>query len=118
MKDKKALRSIRDHLEDTLHYSEAAVESIMDNVEQMDEETFQALMTWRRDGVFTGEPVEGVTAGDLAERLEMEPVCAFICYAWLKTRPEEAKYALTHPWHGLEIDSELKRRLMGALSHE
>ena len=53
------------------------------------------------------EQVENVTVQELVDNLSMEPVNAFIAVDWLTKQPEEAKYALMRPWHGLEIPQEL-----------
>ena len=113
MKSEEILDSIRAYLENTLHYSRAETKRVMKSVKQMDDVTFRWLGVWCSEGTYPDERVEDITVEELVNRSEMEPVNAFIAFSWLKQAPEEAKYALTHPWNALEITEEVRRALLG-----
>lgn len=117
MKSEQDLDRIRGYLENTLNYSAAEADRVMEHVEQMDDDTFQWLVTWRREGTYPNERVEDVTVKELVDNMGMEPVNAFLCIAWLKQEPEEAKYVLSRPWNVLEIPEEVRKQLLNQV-HE
>ncbi len=112
MKDEQALNDIRDYLENTLRYSGNTVDQMMNSIQEMDDITFQWLTRWREEGIYPDERVEEVTVRELVNRLNMEPVNAFITISWLRRSPDEAKYALTHPGNSLELDEEQRQELL------
>lgn len=108
MKNKEELLlDIRRYLLHTLHYRENEAERVLQQINRMDEKVLSWLAQWREEGTYPDEQVENVTVQELVDNLSMEPVNAFIAVDWLTKQPEEAKYALMRPWHGLEIPQEL-----------
>lgn len=102
---------LEEYLKVELKYNEKEVMQAITAVMNMDVQLRTKLMEYIATRRIPDIAAEGISVMDLIERLEMNPVTAFISMDYLITNPEEAKYILTRREEKIEIDEDVIKKL-------
>lgn len=104
-------KKLEEYLKVELKYNEKEVIQAITAVTNMDAQLRTKLMEYIATRRMPNIIAEGISVMDLIERLEMNPVTAFISMDYLITNPDEAKYVLTRREERIEIDEDMIKKL-------
>lgn len=108
---------LKQYLKDKCGYTELQVRQTIEAVNQMNQELRKQLMEFLVTKQLPRTVIEEVTLRDFIEKLDMNPITAFLALDYLLTNPEEAKYILTKRQEKLEIDEQIAQEKLDMMKN-
>ena len=109
---------LSEYLRTQQEYSEKEVDQAVAAVNRMNPELRKQLVEFLVTGEYPSTVIEKVTVKDLVDKLNMNPVTAFLSLDYLMEKPDEAKYILSRKPEKIEIDQEFLEELLASQKDE